>query len=279
MKRYTRTDLACERDGSRGRREYQKHGCRICELWQQRRGDRVHYSTVHVPPLASRPYSELSGARLAVAERLGAVADALAPDASTVLVACLGNARITPDSLGAHTARALEVTRHVRLLDDVTFAGMDCGALCLVQPGVLGDTGVDSAELVRAVAKEVGAGLVIAVDALVARSISHLGAAVQICDRGLRPGSGVGNRRAAIDEESVGCPVISVGIPTVTDSATLISDALSQAGICGIGDELGDYVTRAGGFLVTPCDVDALVEQGGALLAGAIGDAFGVPGA
>ena len=133
---------------------------------------------------------------------------------------------------------------------------------------------------VRGVAREVGAGLVVVVDALAACRCDHLYATVQICDRGLQPGSGVraGVRRVAIDAVNVGCPVISMGIPTAIDSATLICDALFRAGICGVGDALSHHLAQSCGYVVAPVQADLLVARGGALLAEAIGECFGQGG-
>lgn len=278
MKRYIRTDLACEREGAFVRREYAEQGCRVCEMRERSHKHGALYTTVHFASLSGADAKELQRAARAVSVLLGRTADRLAPGADCVLVACLGNPRITPDSLGPCTASALEVTRHVQLLDAAAFSRFGKGALCLVTPGVLGDTGVEAAELVRGAAREVGARLVVVVDALAASSSDHLFATVQICDKGLRPGSGVdvGMRRVPIEQSSVGCPVISLGIPTVIDSATLICDALFRAGICGVGDALSQHLSQIGGYAVSPVNADLLVARGGALLARAIGECFGV---
>ncbi len=276
MKSCFRTDLACEREGGVQRREYLLHGCRVTELQERIKGERARYATVHFAPLAASFGDAQQSPWRAIAALLSGVSERLVPQPRCVLVACLGNPRITPDSLGPCTARALEVTRHVQLLDAAAFSRFGKGALCAVTPGVLGESGVEAAELVRGAVREVGAELVIAVDALTASSVDHLGAAVQICDRGLRPGAGVGNRRVAIDASGVGCPVISVGIPTAIDSGTLICDALSRAGICGVGDALEQHLASVGRYLVAPADIDVTVSRGGALLARAIGACFGL---
>ena len=279
MEQRIRTDLACERTGGVHRREYRLHGCRVCRTQEWRNGERVGYATVHFDPLALSVGDAVRGRQnpvRAVADLLAHTAKQLAPDARCVLVACLGNQRITPDSLGPGTARALEVTRHVQLLDPGAFSRFGKPALCAVAPGVLGDTGIEAAELIRGAVRQVGAQLVIAVDALAASSPEHLGAAVQISDRGLRPGAGAGNRRVAVDAKSVGCPVISLGMPTVIDGGTLLCDALSRAGICGVGEELEKHLASVGHYLVAPADIDAIVLHVGALLARAIGACVGL---
>ncbi len=276
MREFIRSDLACEREDGKTGREYELAGCRVLEAEELRDGGTVRYASVYVEPFAKMSGKVQARAVSAVAELLGQAAARLVPKPSCVLIACLGNPRITPDSLGPCTARSLEVTRHVQLMDRAAFSRFDKGALCAVTPGVLGDTGVESAELVRGVVREIGAELVVAVDALAASSLSHLGAMVQICDHGLRPGSGLGNRRLPLDRESLGCPVISLGVPTVTDSASMICDALWLAGICGVGQELSGHLTRVKRYLVAPSDIDELVAVGGEVLARAIGECFGM---
>lgn len=270
MKHCIRTDLACEREGGARRGEFRLHGCRVCEVTERLAGESVRYASVYLSPAGAE-----QAPMRAVAQVLANTAARLVSQPRCVLVACLGNPRITPDSLGPCTARTLQVTRHVQLLDAAAFARFEKGALCAVAPGVLGDTGIESAEFVRGVAKEVGAELVVAVDALAASNRDHIGTLVQISDHGLRPGAGVGNRRVAIDAGSIGCPVISLGMPTVIDCGTLLGDALLRAGICGVGEELEQYLASVGRYLVAPVDIDRVVMQGGALLADAIGACFG----
>ena len=273
MRHCTRTDLACERRHGAQRKEYEMHGCRVCEMAEQRGGERVRYASVHFARMG-----EMEGqlpAR-AVADVMASMAESLVGQPACVLVACLGNPRITPDSLGHCTARALQVTRHVQLLDSAAFARFGKGALCLVTPGVRGDTGIEAAELISGAVRRVGADLVIAVDALATGRREHVGSVVQISDHGLRPGSGVGNRRMAVDAKQLGCPVLSVGVPTAMDCGTLLSEALLRAGICGVGEELEAYLASVERYLVAPVDIDQTVRQCGALLASAIGACFGL---
>ena len=276
MKSYLRTDVAFENAKENVRKEYMLCGCRVCEVTEPRGDESAFYATVRVSSLPLAEAEELLLASRAVAWLLSHISQRLVPSPQCVLVACLGNPRITPDSLGACTAQKIQVTRHVSVMDPGAFARFGKGALCLVQPGVLGDTGLESAELVRGAALQIGADLVIAVDALAAVGCATLGAAVQICDHGLRPGAGLGNRRVAIDQKSIGCPVISLGIPTVIDSAALICDALMQAGICQVGSCMQEHLARTKGYLVAPGDIDVLIERGGELLARAISECYGI---
>ena len=125
--------------------------------------------------------------------------------------------------------------------------------------GVLGTTGVESGELVRAVVEKIRPACVVVVDALASRSLSRVCTTVQLADTGIVPGSGVGNARFALNQETLGVPVIAVGVPTVVDAATLASDVLAQAG----RDDLDPEALRGAGdgLLVTPRDIDARVAD------------------
>lgn len=168
------------------------------------------------------------------------------------LVVGLGNRGVTPDAVGPRCADHVLVTRHLTQRDPVQFR--DFFPVAALAAGVLGTTGVESGELVAAVAGRIRPDFVLAVDALAARSVRRLCTTVQIADTGIVPGSGVGNARAGLNRDTLGVPVIALGVPTVVDGATLAHD---------FGDgEAGDLE----GVLVTPKDVDALVAELGKLV-------------
>lgn len=169
-----------------------------------------------------------------------------------VLVAALGNEHITPDALGPLTAHAVMATRHlVRQMPD-TFGGFR--PVSVVAPGVLGTTGIESMEIIRAVVRRTRPAALIAVDALASRSLDRVCRTVQLCDTGIAPGSGVGNRRDALTPETLGIPVVAVGVPTVVDAAALTADVIRASGH-DLPPE--DRLHRAaGGMIVTPRDID-----------------------
>ena len=202
-----------------------------------------------------------------------------APDPSLrVLVAGLGNDQITPDAVGPGTAARLSVTRHLKVCRTGLYEALGCCELSALVPGVLGRTGMEAADLVRQAVSGVRAELVVAVDALAARSCRRLAATVQLSDRGISPGAGIGNMRAAIDRDTVGCPVLALGVPTVVDSATLVLDALEQAGLSGeAADPTLRRVLESGrSFIVSPGDCDRVVDLTCRLLARALDMAFGI---
>lgn len=175
---------------------------------------------------------------------------------ATVLVVGLGNPAITPDALGHLTVKNTLVTRHLREQSPDAFK--DFGSVAAVEPGVLGTTGVESADLVEAVVRKIRPDAVIAVDALASRSAGRVCTTVQISDTGIVPGSGVGNARAALSRETLGVPVIALGVPTVVDAATLALDLAREA-----GSELDAEALRrqSGGMIVTPREIDANVAN------------------
>lgn len=142
-----------------------------------------------------------------------------------VLVAGLGNREVTPDSLGPKVVEHLFITRH--LLQEFGHYLIEFENSCSVSgivPGVMAQTGMESVEIVRGIVRETNPDMVIVIDALAARSVKRLNRTIQITDTGIIPGSGVGNHRNAINKENLGVPVIAIGIPTVVDAATIVTD-------------------------------------------------------
>lgn len=163
-------------------------------------------------------------------------------EGETVLVAGLGNRGMTADAVGPLALESLLVTRHMIRALPRQFRGFT--PVAALAPGVLAQTGMEAAELLRAAADAAGAGAVVAIDALAARSRDRLCATVQLGDTGLIPGSGVGNRRNALDRETLGVPVVAVGVPTVIAAAP------------GGGEEL----------FLTPRDIDEKVRELGRVI-------------
>ncbi len=190
----------------------------------------------------------------------------LLPVHGLVLVAGLGNVEITPDALGPKTASKVLATRHITG-EIARSTGLDrLRAVAVLNTGVTGQTGIETGELLLGVIRNIRPSAVIAVDALASRRLERLGCTIQISDTGISPGAGVGNRRIRIDEETMGVPVIAVGVPTVVDALTLAFDLLD------IEDEkesiaLSRAVSPEGrGMVVTPKEVDLLVDRAARLI-------------
>ena len=188
---------------------------------------------------------------------LGSELKTLLPPEGSVLVVGLGNAAMTPDAVGPETLHHLLVTRHLLSSMPRQFSGFR--PVSALASDVLGKTGVESAEAVRGLVGETTPDCVIAVDALAARRTSRLCNTVQLSNTGIVPGSGVGNHRAALDETTLGVPVIAVGIPTVVDAVTLAADLLAEAGIPE--PEEAHLRGHGGTMTVTPRDIDRQVRD------------------
>lgn len=208
------------------------------------------YITAEIPEFSHD--SELLDERLDVMTEL--IRELLPTPCSNMLVAGLGNDNITPDALGPKTARGIFATRHINksLANDLGFP--DLREVSSVTFGVLGQTGLETAESIRGIVNTVYPSAVITVDALAARSLSRLGNTIQLTDTGITPGSGVGNHRARIDRETLGVPVIAIGVPTVVDAVTMIRDFTEHTDCGGISE-------NARNMMVTPREIDTLIHR------------------
>ena len=177
------------------------------------------------------------------------------PNDGPVLIAGLGNRMITPDAIGPQNADHVIATRHLVAQSPAIFA--DWRPVSALAPGVLGQTGVETGEVICGVLDRVRPAVVIAVDALAAGRLSRLLRTVQLADTGITPGAGVGNARAALNKETLGVPVIAVGVPTVVDGATLAHEISSQLGQpdCEALDDLSQPV------MITTRDIDREVAD------------------
>ena len=281
---YIRTDLACESPAPAvsAEEETVATATRPVTLTRREEEDGGRSVTLFLGRITERGESELPELSRLLARELRDMAVCLLggmPDGNTrILVAGLGNAAMTPDAIGPEVLRRLTVTRHLKAYDGSLFSALGCCELSAIAPGVLGQTGMESGELVSCAARLVKPHLVVAVDALAARSVDRLSSTVQINNRGVTPGAGIGNRRAAVDRDTLGCPVMGVGVPTVVDSSTLVLDALEKAGVAAesVSPALTEVLERGRSFFVSPKDCDEVVGLTCRLLARALDEAFGV---
>ena len=193
---------------------------------------------------------------------VGAPLKELVPTEGPVLVVGLGNRAMTPDAVGPLAADHVLVTRHLISAMPRQFSGFR--PVSVLRTGVLGTTGVESAESVRGLAAEVKPACVIAVDALASRRTGRVCAAVQLSDTGIIPGSGVGNHRSPLNAGTLGVPVIAIGVPTVVDSATLAADLLEESGITDYDAEALQKSRQ--NLMVTPRDIDQQVRDLGKVI-------------
>ncbi len=212
------------------------------------------YITVDIPPLSDNAM-DLEDMACRLAEPLR---DFL-PKEGTVVVAGLGNDRITPDALGPSAASMVLATRHIGG-EFARSAGLeDLRPTAVLAPGVLGQTGIESSEIIRGVCSRVDPTAVIVIDALACRSLSRLGCTLQVCDTGIAPGSGVGNHRAPLNADTLGVPVLAIGVPTVVDAATVAME------LCGSRD--GEGLLPDTNMMVTPREIDLIIDRAARLVA------------
>ena len=172
---------------------------------------------------------------------------------SSILVVGLGNRDVTADALGPNVVDNLTVTRHmVKEFGKAAYGKERMHVTSALIPGVMAKTGMESAEIIKGVVEKTKPDAVIVIDALAARSTRRLCRTIQLTDTGIQPGSGVGNHRAALTKETLGIPVIAIGVPTVVEAAAIIYDA---QGNC---EQMPPHLN---GMFVTPKNIDELIKQ------------------
>lgn len=212
------------------------------------------YITIDLPEFSHQ--SELLDSRLSAITKT--IKDLLPPNAHTVLVAGLGNESITPDALGPLCAKQIFVTRHIEKGMEKDFGLPGLRPVAAVSTGVLGQTGIETAEYIKGISELIKPDAVIVIDALASRKIANLGKTIQLSDTGITPGAGVGNYRKTIDKTTLGVPVISMGVPTVVDGKTIVHDLTQNSqNIPNDADEM----------MVTPRDIDTVIDRAARLLA------------
>ncbi len=291
-KQYLRTDMAEEccadldlEKGVRGIRfrEYENQGITITQLdIASEEGETIIgkpqgcYVTLNVGKIWLAEDSAFEQAAQILAQELLRLTKNTVSELSSILVVGLGNRFITSDAIGPLAVKHMTVTRHIQELDPSLFHALATLPLAAIAPGVIGQTGIETAELVRSAAACIAPSVILCIDALAARSVDRLAVTVQLSDTGIAPGSGIGNRRQAINRETLGIPVIAIGVPTVVDSSTLVYDMLEKAGITDIDHTLKSELENGRSFFVTLKDADTASAEMARLLARAIHLAFSI---
>ena len=263
-----RTDLALEERESFDGSGVEIHGVEVEESCDEERDVRLTrakivsergaremgksrgtYLTLEAPGLAS-PDEDY---HREVSEMIADLLRELTGTAESVLVAGLGNRDVTPDALGPQAVSNLMITRHLIREYGREMMGMDgCCVVSGIVPGVMAQTGMETSEILQGIIEETRPDLLIVIDALAARSTRRLGRTVQITDTGIQPGSGVGNHRGSLTKESLGIPVIAIGVPTVVEAAAIVYDA---QGNC---EKMPPHLN---GMFVTPKNIDEMIKQ------------------
>lgn len=183
------------------------------------------YVTIDVKELKLAGEVEIQKASEVVTEELKKIFDKHVQNRDDILVVGLGNAYVTPDSLGPKVIKDIDVTRHF-LKYTPEYIDPNTRPVTAISPGVLGTTGIETSEIVKGIVDNIKPKLVIVIDSLASKSIERISSTIQIADTGIVPGAGVGNARNELSQNTLGIPVIAIGVPMVVETATLVNDAL-----------------------------------------------------
>ena len=236
------------------------------------------YITIDIQKLKIAQEEELEKAGEILANELKTIVAKHVNSQGEILVVGLGNSYVTPDSLGPKVTNEIEVTRHIiNYLPQYVEEGTRM--VSAIAPGVLGTTGIETAEILKGIVDNIHPKLVIVIDALASRSIERISSTVQLSDTGIVPGAGVGNTRNEISQKTLGIPVVAIGIPTVVETAVLVNDCLDLF-ITKLQEEAksNDYlnqlkqednyeeikealVPKDYNLIVTPKEIDVLIEN------------------
>lgn len=239
------TDLACEayseqKSNCHGAAytEYDFHGIRISELKiSEKEAEKLlgrakgTYITVQTGRLWEADNEGREAAVRVIAENLNDLMHTSSKNIESVLICGLGNRMVTPDAIGPEVVDRVAVTRHIREEAPEVYRTESPYDISAIAAGVVGQTGMETAELIKGVVGTVKPDLVIAVDALAARSKERLATTVQLTDTGIRPGSGIGQKRRELSRATLGVPVIAIGVPMIISGATLAYDLLREGGV------------------------------------------------
>ncbi len=215
-----------------------------------------NYDTLNTERLDLLDFDGVDDAKNEIAGELCRLFEKNGVSPARILVVGLGNETLTPDSVGPHSASLVLPTMQISAADRPMFDSLECSEIAVIKPGVSSKSGLDSALVAVGVCEKIKPDAVIAIDALASRSPDRLGTTIQICDTGIFPGTGLGFGRLALNRETLGVPVIGIGVPTVIDSRMF-----------------GD---KAEGMFVSPKDINAIVDAASRIISGGINQAFGI---
>lgn len=228
---------------------------------------RGKYITISFGDVSTMTYDNYERLCLALSDQILMLAHSLCKSIESILVCGLGNENFSADSVGTSCVSRIVVTRHLKRSDPDIIQKAGFFDVCAISPGVTAQTGFETLETVKNAVDCAKPDLVIVVDSLAARETKRLASTIQLSDTGITPGSGIGNHRSALCRSTLGVPTVSIGVPMIIDSRTLISDALREAGA-------GADSSLLLPMFVCPKDVDVSARLLGNLIAYAINTAF-----
>ena len=267
-KSYAYTDLLCERRRAGGGASLERRAGRV-GIWERISVNEEdadceikthvgHYHSLHTDKIENMDSFEREDTAEELASELWHICELHALVPKRLLVVGLGNERLTPDALGPMAAKQIEATMHLSAQAPELFSALECIEIAVNRPGVLQDTGIETSVTISSLCHALKPELVILIDALCTTEEERLGSTFQLSDTGIFPGSGVGNPRNEISKRTIGCEVITIGIPTVMDAGILSKRAPAER------------------LLVTPRYINPIIDSGAKIIADAINRAFGI---
>lgn len=277
MESYIFSDLACEKRENQGElaeiEKYETDGRKGIAV-SRRRGAEGEFVTIGGEAILGMSEESVTSLGETLAKELRRMIRRALPrpfdHTCSVMAVGLGNAALTPDALGPETVRRIFVTGAAQ--SDPTRC-----TVTAIAPDVAGNTGIESAELVRGAVSATKPDLIVAIDALSARDPTRVGAVIQLSDAGISPGGGVGNRRASLSQTTLGIPVLALGIPTVVRTASMLAEAFCALGLSSSDPTVSALLARERASFVTPKEIDWIVQSAAALLADGINLACRIP--
>jgi len=230
------------------------------------------YITIESPALKQNDPEAHQEISQLIAQKLQMMMQKLGTTAGVVLLVGLGNWEATPDALGPRVIEHTFITRHLHQYAPQVIP-QNWRSVCAVAPGVMGLTGIETAEIIKGVVERIKPALIIAIDALAAQNVKRISATIQLADTGINPGSGIGNPRAGINLQTIGIPVIAIGVPTVVHAAVIAYEIFNQmrAGNPALNNVLPPPVVQnsisqvlapfGGNLTVTPKEIDDLIQR------------------
>ena len=240
-----------------------------------------YYVTLEAPGLRTRDRDQQEEIAFLVAKEIeGFIGRLQVQDGDHCLVVGLGNWAATPDALGPKVIEHILVTRHLTQTTPPEKQG-GLRPVSAVAPGVLGTTGIETGDIVLGVVQRINPKFVVVIDALASRNTNRMGATIQIADTGIHPGSGLGNKRVGITPQTLGCPVIAIGVPTVVEAATIIQDAFGEINrtapnmVSSMGIDKRELMNRflspyMNSLIMTPKEIDVMIEDLSRVVSGAL---------
>ncbi len=226
-----------------------------------------------------------------IAKELAAIVDKHIKKQEEIMIVGLGNLYSTPDSLGSRVVNEVEITRHIKIYLP-QYIDENTRSISAISPGVLGTTGIESAEIIRGIVDKVKPKMILAIDSLCSKNVSRINKSIQISDTGIVPGGGVGNARDELSEKTLGIPVVALGVPTVVEMASITNDCLDlfiedlqkKAESNDVLNKLKDednyqrikeaLIPNDYNFIVTPKEIDELIDAMKDMIARGINEAL-----